>query len=96
MKKPRVGDVVEVLWHDSEEIRLGWVAVAEYRAAVEHPSGYRTAGYWIGTSHDRTLIALSVDPFNGNVTGVMSVPSVAVFSIKVLGRADKRVRKALS
>ena len=47
MVAPRVGDVVEVMWVDSEHIALGWSKVADYVSAAKHQSAYRTAGYWL-------------------------------------------------
>jgi hypothetical protein len=96
-KPPRHGDVVEVEWDDSEQIRLGWDTVKRYIKAADHPSAYRTAGYWIeGSKKGRVVIALSLDPFNGNVSDSMAIPAIAVTKVTVLGRADKRTRKALA
>lgn len=93
---PKHADVVEVEWADSEHIQLGWDTVKAYLKAADHVHAYRTAGYWIeGSKKDRAVIALSLDPFNGNVTHVMCIPKVAITKITVLGRADARVRKAL-
>jgi hypothetical protein len=95
-KDPRHGDVVEVEWDDSEHIQLGWHTVKKYLAAADHPHSYRTAGYWIeGSKKGRAVIALSLDPFNGNVTHCMAIPSVAITRVTVLGRSNRRVRKAL-
>lgn len=96
MKGPRVGDIVEVEWIDSERITLGWEGTKAYRKAATHPSAYRTAGYWLGEVNGRVVIALSADPFNGSVTEAMSIPTVAVTKTTVVGRAHKRVREALS
>jgi hypothetical protein len=94
-RTPQTGDVVEVEWGDSERINLGWEPVKKYRRAAHHPSGYRTAGYWLGGDQGRVVVGLSVDPANGNVTEAMSIPAVAVTRVQVLGRANKRVREAL-
>lgn len=95
MGKPRIGDVVEVRWVDSEHIALGWERSSEYRHAAGRPSSYRTAGYWIGSIRGRTVIALSLDPASRHVTHAMSIPDVAITETQVLGRANKRVRKAI-
>ena len=95
-KPPRIGDVVEVMWVDSEQISIGWAAVAEYLDAAHHRSAYRTAGYWLIGDESVVAIALSMDPFNGHVTHVMSIPKCAVTHIQVLGRSNARVRKALT
>lgn len=96
-KPPRHGDVVEVEWDDSEHIQLGWDTVKRYLKAADHPSAYRSAGYWIeGSKKDRAIVALSLDPFNGNVTHCMAIPASSVTKVTVLGRADKRTRKALT
>ena len=93
-KPPRTGDVVEVEWRDSEHIALGWADAKSYRDAAKRPQSYRTAGYWIAGG-DQVLIALSVCPANGHITHAMSIPAVAVTKTQVLGRATRRVRKAL-
>ena len=93
--KPRRGDVVEVEWLDSEHIGIGWAATGEYIKAASEPQGYRTAGYYIAATGEHTLIALSIDPANRTMTHAMSIPSVAVKTTRVLGRADKRTRTAL-
>ena len=93
--KPRTGDVVEVRWHDSEQINLGWEAAKRYRAAAGHPSAYRSAGYWLGGTRGRVTLVLSLDPFNGTVSSAMSIPRCAVTEVKVLGRSNRRVRKAI-
>lgn len=95
-KPPRPGDVVEVVWIDSERLTLGWDTVKAYRKAAAHEQAYRTAGYWIGSVKGRTVVALSADPYNGTLSEVMSIPDVAVTSVTVLGRAARRTRKALS
>jgi hypothetical protein len=92
---PQTGDVVEVEWIDSEHIQLGWDTVAAYLEAADHQSAYRTAGYWIGGStKGRVVVALGMDPFNGTITHVMVIPTVAVIKVTVLGRATARIRKA--
>lgn len=96
MKPPKHGDVVEVEWDDSEHIQLGWDTVKRYLRAADHPHAYRTAGYWLeGSTKDRAVIALSLDPFNGNVTHCMAIPATAIRKTTVLGRAHPRTRKAL-
>lgn len=95
-RKPRTGDVVEVEWLDSERINLGWASTKRYRNAAGRPTAYRTAGYLMAGVSGRTLVALSLDPSNGSVTEAMSIPSVAVTRVSVLGRAHKRTRKALA
>ena len=95
MRPPRTGDVVEVMWVDSEHIALGWSKVADYIAAAKHQSAYRTAGYWLfGNSHV-VVLALSLDPYNGHATHAMSIPRKAVSRMQVLGRSNRRVRKAM-
>jgi hypothetical protein len=94
VKKPRLGDVVEVEWLDSQHIDLGWASVAEYIKAARRPQSYRTAGYFI-EHRKHLLIGLSLDPSNRLMTNAMSIPSKVVTSIKVLGRSNAKVRKAL-
>lgn len=94
-KPPRRGDVVELEWLDSEHIALGWEPTRKYLDAARMPQSYRTAGYYLAATGDRTLVALSVDPANRTVTHAMSIPTVAITRRQVLGRANKRVRKAL-
>ena len=94
-KPPRLGDVVEILWIDSEHIALGWAPVPRYVSAARHRQSYRTAGYWLYGDEATVAIALSVDPFNKAATHVMSIPRVAVTNVSVLGRAAKKTRKAL-
>lgn len=96
MSRVRIGDVVEIHWNDSESIQLGWSQMSAYRAAAVRPQGYRTAGYYLGRARGRTLMALSVDPVNRVVDGVMAVPTCDIRSLVVLGRATKRMRKALA
>jgi hypothetical protein len=48
VKKPRLGDVVEVEWEDSEHIGLGWRSTKTYAESAEAPQSYRTAGYFVG------------------------------------------------
>lgn len=88
--------MVEIHWNDSESIQLGWSQRSSYRAAAVRPQGYRTAGYYLGRAGGRTLIALSVDPVNRVVNGVMAVPTCDIRNLVVLDRATKRVRKALA
>lgn len=95
MKRARRGDVVEIEWLDSEHIALGWAATGEYLKAASAPQSYRTAGYFIAATGGHTLIGLSIDPANRTMTHAMSIPSVAVKRRTVLGRANRRVRKAL-
>ena len=97
---PRIGDVVEVEWRDSERIDVGWDRREKYVQHVKAAQTYRTAGYWMGrvkaTDGEHVLICLNVDPSNGTVSHAMSIPSESVKAIGVLGRADKRIRKALA
>lgn len=95
-RPPRRGDVVEVEWLDSEHIALGWRPTRAYRRAGRRPQSYRTAGYWFPTGNERVLIVQSLSPANGHVTHAMSIPAVAVTKVIVLGRAAKRVRRALA
>ena len=96
MKPPRRGDVVEVSWVDSEHIELGWSRVRQYRrAARRNPDSYRTSGYWIDRVKGRVVIAQSLGLGNRAVTHVMSIPEVAVTRMVVLGRSNRRVRRAL-
>lgn len=88
--------MVEIHWNDSESIHLGWSPRDAYRSAAARPQGYRTAGYYLGRARGRTLIALSVDPVNRVVNGVMAVPTCDIRNLLVLGRATKRMRKALA
>ncbi len=92
---PRIGDVVEIEWLDSEHIALGWRPRREYLEAATAPQAYRTAGYWLSDRGGHVLVALSVDPANGQVTHAMAIPSPAVARITVLGRARRRTRRAL-
>ena len=85
--------MVEILWADSEHIALGWVPAKQYLDAAHHPPAYRTAGYWLGGGA-QVVVALSLDPFNSHVTHAMAIPRCAVSRIVVLGRANKRVRRA--
>lgn len=94
-KKARRGDIVEVEWVDSEVITLGWASVKDYLAAVKPPQAYRSAGYFLAMTDEHVVLALSMDPSNGSVTQVMSIPKVAVTATQVLGRAHRRTRKAL-
>lgn len=94
-KRPRTGDIVEVEWLDSEHIAIGWAAMGRYREAAKAPQAYRTAGYYIDGVDDHVLVALSADPANRTITHCMSIPKVAVTGMKVLGRADPKVRRAL-
>ena len=95
MKRARRGDVVEVEWADSEHIALGWASTSAYVKAASAPQAYRTAGYWIGGATGHVLIALSIDPANRHITHAMSIPRAVIRKTTVLGRASKRVRKAL-
>lgn len=94
-KPPRRGDVVELEWLDSEHIALGWSPTRDYVKAAKAPQSYRTAGYFLAATGDRTLVALSIDPANRHVTHAMSIPTVVIQKAQVLGRANRRVRKAL-
>jgi len=93
-RKPRLGDVVEVEWLDSQHIDMGWSPVADYIAAARQPQSYRTAGYFI-EHRKHLLIGLSLGPSTGRMTNAMSIPSKVVVRMKVLGRSNARVRKAL-
>jgi hypothetical protein len=96
VKPPRCGDVVEVAWVDSEHIELGWAPVSDYRkAARRNPEAYRTSGYWMDRVKGRVVIAQSLSLYNRHTTHIMSIPEVAVTDMRVLGRSNKRVRKAL-
>lgn len=94
-KKVRRGDIVEVEWVDSERINLGWKRTKPYRRATAERSGYRTSGYWLDGAKDRVLIVQSMGLINRHVTDAMSIPRSAVTSIRVLGRAHKKVRRIL-
>ncbi len=91
----RRGDVVELEWIDPERVALGWAPTTDYVKAVRRPQSYRTAGYFIAETKDRVLVALSIDPANHHVTHAMSIPAVAITRRQVLGRSNRRVRKAL-
>jgi hypothetical protein len=93
-RKPRLGDVVEVEWLDSQHIDLGWSTVKDYIDAARQPQSYRTAGYFI-EQRKHLVVGLSLDPGNRQMTNAMSIPSKVVSSIKVLGRSNASVRKAL-
>ena len=95
MKPPRLGDVVEVQWLDSEHVALGWDTVSAYVKAIKAPQSYRTAGYYIVDTKEHLLVALSIDPANRHITHAMSIPVATVTKVTVLGRSTKRVRKAL-
>jgi hypothetical protein len=96
VSKPQQGDVVEVHWDDSEHIQLGWAPVKAYMRAADHPHAYRSAGYWIeGSKKGRAVVALSLDPYSGNITHCMAIPATAITKVTVLGKAHKRTRKAL-
>jgi hypothetical protein len=96
VSKPQHGHDVEVEWDDSEHIQLGWDTVKAYMRAVDHPHAYRSAGYWItGSKKGRSVVALSLDPYNGNITHCMAIPATAITKVTVLGKAHKRTRKAL-
>jgi hypothetical protein len=95
MSRPRRGDIVEVLWRDSEHIALGWSATGRYLDAAGSPQSYRTAGYWLGKRGGSVVLALSCDPANRTVTHCMAIPATSVERTTVLGRARRRVRKAL-
>lgn len=95
MRKPRIGDVVEVHWDDSESVALGWGTRSSYATNVAAPQTYRTAGYWLGRAGGRVMVASSACPRNGHVNHVMAIPSACVRSLVVLGRATRRTRKAL-
>jgi hypothetical protein len=96
MRKPRIGDVVEVLWEDSESVACGWSKRSDYAGHVATPQAYRTAGYWMGRSAGRVMIAASADPRGGTINHVMAIPVSCITETRVLGRAAKRTRKALS
>jgi hypothetical protein len=99
-KAPGIGDVVEVEWRDSERIDVGWDHRKKYVEHVEAVQSYRTAGYWMGRvkapDGEHVLVVLNVDPSNGTISHAMSIPSESVRAVQVLGRADKRTRKALT
>jgi hypothetical protein len=96
VKPPRRGDVVEIEWVDSEHIAFGWEAIKHYRrAARRNPEAYRTSGYWLDGVKGRVVIAQSLSLLNQHVTHVMSIPTVSVTRVQVLGRSNKRVRRAL-
>lgn len=93
--KARRGDVVELEWLDSEHIAIGWEPTKAYLRAARQPSSYRTAGYFLAETRSHVLVALSIDPRNRTVTHCMSIPVAVITKRQVLGRANRRVRKAL-
>lgn len=94
-RKPRVGDVVEIEWLDSEGLHLGWREPSEYVAAVKEPQAYRTSGHWLGRPAGHALVVSSIDVANRNVTQSFSIPASAIVKLRVLSRASKATRKAL-
>lgn len=94
MRRPRVGDIVEVEWVDSERIDVGWARRKRYRSAAKAGFTYGTAGYWMGGG-ERTCVGLSISPGNSSLTQLMSIPTVAVIRVHVLRRATKSTRRAL-
>ena len=94
-RRPRLGDVVEIHWRDSQSIDLGWRPRSEYLGTVRAPQAYRTAGYWLGRVAGMVTVVASVDPANQAVANAWTIPAVAIDRIRVLGRARRRTRRAL-
>ena len=94
-RKPRLGDVVEIDWLDSQALHFGWRAPSEYVEAVKEPQGYRTAGHWLGRHAGHALVVSSITVANRHVTEGFTIPASAIVKLRVLSRASKATRKAL-
>lgn len=97
-RRPRRGDIVEILWRDSVRVTLGWASTADYLAALheKRPPSERTAGYWIGRDRSSVMIALNLSPASdAEVADAMVIPRAAIAQITVLGRARRRTRRFL-
>lgn len=92
-RKPRIGDVVELRWQDSERLRLGWDKRREYLRVAG--SEYRTVGYWLGESKGHAVMASSISPGTHNVSDSSATPLGCVKSVRVLARTPRRMRKAI-
>lgn len=95
-RRLRRGDVVEILWRDSESLEIGWDEPSRYMKAARRNAGYRTSGYYLGSSGDVVVIVLSVNPETRKVATAWAIPTAAVLSVQRLGRAHRRTWRALS
>jgi hypothetical protein len=93
MSKPRIGDVVELVWDDSERLRLGWDKRREYLRVAG--SEYRTVGYWLGKSKGMAVLTSSISPGTGSVSDSSATPLGCIKSVRVLARTPKAARKGI-
>lgn len=73
-----VGRLIEVEWHDSERVELGWESAQDYIDALNDRRIYRTAGYFIGETEAGIMVANSRSEDNGTFNAAMVIPVAVV------------------
>lgn len=91
--KPRRGDVVRVVWVDSQHLNYGWREPSAYRADVGIDRHY-TAGFWMGRKRGHVIIAASTGTLD-KVSTVWSIPDGCVRRVRVIERSGKRIRRSV-
>jgi hypothetical protein len=76
---------VEVEWHDSTKIDMGWDTLDAYRAEA-HVEVTRSLGYVVEEKADSVVVAQSWQPSNqgGKVADVVVIPRSDIRSIREL------------
>lgn len=79
--------LIEVEWHDSERVTLGWATADDYIKALNDRTTYRTAGYLVDETADHIMIALSASD-SGLFGEAMVIPKPMVIARRNLARMD--------
>lgn len=81
LPKLTVGEAVRVEWIDSYGSSGGWDQLDESDTEVV---GCVTVGMVHASARDRITLVLSLDTVNGNVNGAITIPAVAITSLRRL------------
>lgn len=92
--KPVAGDIVEVMWDDSNQLLLGWTEASDYVAAGGSIL-CQTAGYYVGEHNGHVVICLSAVAHNRHTSQGISIPRVAIVSLTIIRKANKELAEAL-
>ncbi len=71
------GTLVELEWHDSERVPLGWASTDRYMEALKDQTKYRTAGYFIGRANGQTMVALNRSD-SGQMSDAICIPDQVI------------------
>jgi hypothetical protein len=77
--------LVEIEWHDSERVSLGWDTREAYVEALNDRTTYRTVGFLVDETADHLMVALSASD-SGLFGDAMVIPTALIIARHALGR----------